>query len=175
MSIIKLIKLIIITVVSLVAIVVIYTFVIHPITWKIHADKNAIQVLQQVQTTNELAQVVGDLGVFLTFQDGSWMAIKYSDSHAGRVVSSAIIRDSEDQWYSSDYHFCGYFTVYKERVEAAKRIENLTDEDLSKGANSLAMAGFEDIHQLIISPDLKTARKNLEPFNVEKLEINNGN
>lgn len=173
MSIIKLVKLIIITVVALVAIVIIYTFVIHPITWKIHADKNAIQVLQQAQTTNEIAQVLGDLGVFLTFQDGSWMAIKYSDSHAGSAVSSAIIRDSEDQLYSSDYHFCGSFIVYPEKIESAKRIENLTDEDLNKGANSLIMTGFEDIHKLIISPDLKTARKNLEAFDVEKLEVNN--
>ena len=144
----------------LLSVVILYMFVIHPLTWKSRVHRESIRLLEAAQTTNELAQAVGYLGLFLSFPDHSWMAIRYRDSHSCGVNSMAVARDQGGKWFHADRHFCGYLSAYPKIIEMQLSIQR----DVAVGRRSSApylMEGFEEIHTLATSPNLATARTNL--------------
>jgi len=123
--------------------------------------ENSVRILQAAQTTNELDKAVGDLGIFLTFPDDTWMAIRYIDRHdpIEDWYSLAVIRDSEDGWFHSDYHFCGYLVSYRHTIMGK---QGITEEDID--------TNFAGIHAVATSPDLATARKRLKALNFRRLK-----
>ncbi len=165
----RILKIIAATVLLLVAVLALYLFVISPLTWKASVTMESIRILKAAQTTNELAEAVGYLGTFLTFPDGSWMAIRYRDLHSGGVFSSAVARDSGGDWFQSDYHFCGYFKAYPDRLEDQLGLEEAVAEGLLTNAPNV-MTGFEGIHALATSPDLASARQNLLALDFKRME-----
>jgi len=122
--------------------------------------EDSVRILQAAQTMNELDKAVGDLGIVLTFPDGTWMAIQYHDRHdpIEEWYSLAVIRDSEDRWFYSDYHFCGYLASYRHTIMGK---QEFTEEDITN---------FADIHAVATSPNLATARKNLKALNFRRLK-----
>jgi hypothetical protein len=113
------------------------------------------------KTANELDKAVGDLGIVLTFPDGTWMAIRYIDQHEPieKLFSSAVARDSEDGWFYSDDHFCGYLAAYRHTIMGK---QGLAEADID--------TSYKGIHAVATSPDLATARKNLKALNFRILK-----
>ncbi len=110
---------------------------------------------------NELDKAVGDLGIVLTFPDGTWIAIRYLDRHepAEAFFSTAVARDSADGWFHSDHHFCGSLNAYRHTIVGK---QGLAKADID--------STFEGIHAVATSPDLATARKNLKALNFRRLK-----
>ncbi len=123
--------------------------------------EDSVRILQAAQTMNELDKAVGDLGIVLRFPDGTWMAIQYHDRHdpIEEWYSLAVIRDSEDRWFYSDYHFCGYLVSYRHTIMGK---QGITEEDID--------TNFAGIHAVATSPDLATARKRLKALNFRRLK-----
>ena len=123
--------------------------------------ESSVRILQAAQTMNELDTAVGGFGIVLTFPDGTWMAIRYFDRHepSEAFFSLAIARDSENGWFCSDYHFCGYLAAYRHSIMGK---QGLTGEGID--------ANFKGIHAVATSPDLATARKNLKALNFRILK-----
>lgn len=121
----------------------------------------SVQILHSAQTMNELEKAVGDLGIVLAFPDGAWMAIRYLDTHepVEDSYSLAVVRDSEERWFYSDYHFCGYLSAYRHTIMGK---QGLSEQDID--------TNFAGIHAIATSPDLTAARKNLKRLNFRGLE-----
>jgi hypothetical protein len=123
--------------------------------------ENSVRLLQAAKTMNELDKAVGDRGIVLTFPDGTWMAIRYIDRHepTEAFFSSAVARDSENGWFHSDYHFCGYLAAYRHTIMGK---QGRTEADID--------TNFKGIHTVATSADLATARKNLKALNFRRLK-----
>jgi hypothetical protein len=81
------------------------------------AESESFRLLTQANTPEELREAVGSLGLFLELPDGSWIAIRYRDSHAMTGWSSAVALDSDGAWFISHEHFCGRFKGYRLQKE----------------------------------------------------------
>lgn len=104
----------------------------------------------------DLEAAVERLGAVFHFHDGSWLAIRYRDSHTFPAWSLAIARDSGGRWFESGFHFCGTFGV----------VRDLDAIDRELGAESLPAHDpprdhAEWVRLLAASPDLATARGRL--------------
>ena len=121
--------------------------------------ESSVRILQAAKTTNELDKAVGDLGIVLTFPDGTWMAIRYTDRHEPDIFSLAVARDSEDGWFYSDHHFCGYLAAYRHTIMGKQGLREAYID-----------SNFEGIHAVATSPDLPTARKNLKTLQFRRLK-----
>ena len=153
-------KIIITTVLLLALSFVLFIFVIDPFTWEYRVRRESINILESAQTKSELVRAVGSLGIFLEFPDNSWMAIRYRDSHAGGIFSTAVALDSGGEWFESNKHFCGKFKIYPKMLEDQTSWEKVKKE-LGDAPNINFLKGFEDLHGLATSNNLETARKNL--------------
>ena len=110
------------------------------------------RLLAAASTPEELQAAVGGLGAFYTFPDGSWLAIRYRDSHTCGIWSVAVARDSGGNWYESREHFCGAFVVRRNyRALEASLGECLRPED--------GRGGW--LYDLVLSPDLATVRQRM--------------
>ena len=85
----------------------------------------------------------------------------YHDNHdpIEEWYSLVVIRDSKDQWFYSDYHFCGYLASYRHTIMGKS---GLTKEDIE--------TNFAGIHAIATSLNLATARKNLRALNFRRLK-----
>ncbi len=112
------------------------------------AERESRRVLAAASTAQQLQAAVGSLGVFYTFPDRSWLAIRYRDSHAS-IWSVAVARDSGGNWYESREHFCAAFSVaqLEQRIPASVLPDTPSD------------ARAQWLRQLGASPDLGSARQ----------------
>lgn len=77
----------------------------------------SIAKLAGATSIEELDKVTSGLGVHLRLSDGSWIAIRYWDSHAlTNFYSCAVALCSDGSWYESDWHFCGTLRQYTDRT-----------------------------------------------------------
>ena len=117
------------------------------------AQREARRLLSAASTSQELQQAVGSLGMFYTFPDGSWLAIRYSDSHTNGIWSIAVARDSGGNWYQSQEHFCGTFRFVRDLQQRSL--------DFGEPAEVPSDERSRWIQQLGASPDLQTARQRI--------------
>jgi hypothetical protein len=82
--------------------------VVGPLFDRIHARR----ALSHAKTPEELRTAVGKWGAFFPLRDGSWVAVRYTDTHAAPGYSCAVAHDSGGQWFYSRHHFCGRFRSY---------------------------------------------------------------
>ena len=165
----RILKITVVGVLLLIAAYLLSMFVVYPLAWKSRERKESIHVLETAQTEDELAHAVGRLGIFLTFPDDSWLAIRYRDTHQGTVICSAVAHDSGGAWFESSHHFCGRFMRYPDAVERQKEAEKEI-EKLGETFTVDYLVGFEDIHHLATAPDLETARTHLVSLGFRQME-----
>lgn len=94
---------------------VLYPFVAPPVVGRVRlprVEHDAVAELAACTSRSQFDDAVGHLGVVLDIADGSWIAIRYDDSHY-YCYSSATAVDSKGQWYRSREHFCGLFSIYR--------------------------------------------------------------
>jgi len=104
----------------------------------------------------ELDGVVGPLGRVFRFADSSWIAIRYTDSHASPGWSLSVARDSTGKWFESKEHFCGSFAIIQDLDEIDRQLGNVPPLPVDPPSNCV-----EWTRLLAASPDLKTARERL--------------
>lgn len=119
----------------------------------------SVRILEQAKDANDLKEAVGPLGIFLTFPDNSWMAIRYRDSHHGSLASSAVVLDSDGNWFHSNKHFCGAFAGYKSHLEKQEEVR-VGMRELGD-ANSVDLVSDHSIHPLANSNNLSLAHSRL--------------
>jgi hypothetical protein len=117
------------------------------------ARREAQRLLSAASTSQQLQDAVGPLGMFCTFPDGSWLAIRYCDSHAGGIWSIAVARDSGGIWYQSREHFCGAFSMVRQLQQLSSALGEAADAPSDERSRW--------IQQLSASPDLQTARQRI--------------
>ena len=110
-------------------------------------------------TPSELEKVVSPLGAVLRFKDGSWLAIRYNDSHNIPGWSLSVAHDSGGMWFESTEHFCGFFGFMR-TVDELGRIRGLYPSPPHDPPADL----HEWVRFLAISPDLPTARQRLARY-----------
>jgi hypothetical protein len=125
------------------------------------AEAESFEVLAKASTVEELTEAVGYLGVFLKTRAGDWLAVRYRDSHAGRIWSSAVVRDSAGKWYTSDFHFCGRFQMYRHRRAYEESDEVKQSPDLLD-VGRMDPDPYHDLRAIEAAPDLTAARQILE-------------
>lgn len=146
----------------LVCVVLFFTYVewLHLVIDPFFAQREARRLLSAASTPQQLQEAVGSRGAFFTFPDGSWLAIRYRDSHMGGVWSVAVARDSGGNWYQSRKHFCGSFEITRDLQELSSAI----------GVPPPSDECSHWILQLGASPDLETARRRVTSRYFTQLE-----
>jgi len=139
-----------------------YVTYLHLLIDPIFSRMESRRLLSNAATPEQLEEAVGTLGVFYTFPDGSWLAIRYRDSHAGGIWSMAVARDSGGGWYQSSEHFCGAFSISSFEMNLQKMGLDLDDKS-EKGSAEIAPPDSRNqwICSLAKSPDLPSARQRL--------------
>ncbi len=115
---------------GIIGVVLLKMFVVEPMTWHWRVRRESIATLTAAKTTNGVQNAVGRLGVFIPIRDGSWIAIRYRDTHAFTVASLAVAHDSGGGWYESDHHFCGAFASYR---QDRRRMDEIRSELVKLG------------------------------------------
>lgn len=76
-------------------------------------EAESFRTLAAAESVEDLREAVGHLGIVFEYPDGSWLALRYRDSHGVGMWSSTVGSDSGGNWYVCDYHFCGRFKTYR--------------------------------------------------------------
>ena len=137
--------------------------------WHRRNRQEALTILSAAKTTYEVEQAVGNLGIFIPLRDGSWIAIRYRDTHRGYLASLAIARDSGGNWYESDHHYCGEFIAYKhDRRES----EELHSEPAEPGevATNARSESFAALDAVFNAPSLEVGRQRLLKLGFETID-----
>ncbi len=93
------------------------------------AEAASFEILARAASPEELEEAVESLGLFLKYPDGSWLAIRYRDSHYYPMWSSSVARDSGGSWFTSQVHFCGRFQYYRHCKEQGEELREAFDLD----------------------------------------------
>jgi hypothetical protein len=129
-----------------------YSIYFHAVVGPLVERYRARRALASASAT-ELEHVVGPLGRVFRFPDGSWIAIRYRDSHSSPGWSLAVARDSAGKWFESREHFCGAFVILQDLDEIARQ-----SGDLPLAIGDPPSNAAEWIRLLAASPDLAVAR-----------------
>jgi len=165
-------KPILLGVLAVTLVVLLLVFAVEPVTWHWRVRRESLSALATASSSNELRQAVGDLGIFIPIRDGSWIAIRYRDSHAGRIASLAIARDSGGGWFESDVHFCGAFNAYNHERQSLDEIRSElarlgeTDTNMTSRARSEIFVALDTIYA---ARSLQAARQPLLKLGFEPM------
>lgn len=147
-----------------------YVFVIGPTTWHLRTRHDSIKQLKEAETTGQLTNAVGSLGLFIPLTNNAWIAIRYRDSHSGAVRSLAVARDSGGGWFESDRHFCGTLRSWpriKNLVAAEEEQRKLTPEWFTNRVSRAesdngSFPSYKEMMAIESAPDLESARAALK-------------
>jgi hypothetical protein len=147
-----------------------YEEVISPKMWYPWTRNDSIRILTAAQTKNDLKQVLS-WGAFIPLTNGSWIAIRYRDSHLGGIFSCAVARDSGGGWFESDRHFCGSLSGFWSELKIR---EGMTKEEMLaadiRPLTNLVYLGrsdyshvptIDELEPIALAPDLESARREL--------------
>ena len=130
------------------------------------------QILSEASSTEELEEAVGKLGIVIELGDGSWIAIRYIDSHSGGIFSNAIALDSDGRWYESSYHFCGRFYAYKltkkSNQDLVTKLKAVGDDSVS--FDSMMREHDETIFEIENASNLEDAQQRLLELGFRELK-----
>jgi hypothetical protein len=139
------------------------------------ARNRSIQLLAEAADAPAMEQAVGSLGIIFHLANGSWIAIRYVDTHYGGIWSSSVALDSQGDWFESDVHFCGQFKIYRDRwdhtLEVLQNPRTPKDEKNWWLENCPVEAAPAPIWHLEASPGLKSAREKLLALGFKQLNI----
>ena len=93
-------------IIAIVGLLLAYVFFIAPFIWRSKNRSESIAVLKQAIGPEQQEHIAGESGLAVTYPDGSWLTIRYRDTHGGPVSSIAIAHDSAGGWHESTEHYC---------------------------------------------------------------------
>ena len=132
-----------------------YALVIYPVIRPTLWRWESTSALQNANDEASLRKAVGGLGAFVPLQDGSWIAIRYNDTHAGSNDSLAIARDSAGGWFESTHHYCAELGGFGRWVEAQESGDPL---EIEMFEGMTFDNGHGDLRDIYTAPDLASAR-----------------
>jgi len=127
----------------------------------------ARRALSTAKTPEELRAAVGRLGAYFPLRDGSWVAVRYTDTHAAPGYSCAVARDSGGQWFYSSRHFCGRFRIYFKLENQTRRLATALGESEEQIRQSMARTAPE-MFALANATNLVAARAQLLAMGFKK-------
>jgi hypothetical protein len=150
----------------------IYFFLFVPYAWRADTRKASIEVLSKSQSHEQLEEAVKPYGVLVYAKDGSWVAIRYRDTHyTSPIQALAIGKDSGGRWYSCDRHFCGWLTAF-----ARERARGLSPDLLKDGfpmtGGRKGQVGYDRMEALFSAADLKSLRDALMQMDFQEFTPN---
>ena len=89
----------------------------------------AHRLLAAAKSPTDLKTAVGSLGRVFVLGDGSWVAVRYTDSHAYPGYSCAVALDSGGHWFYSSQHFCGRFRIYAQTEKRTREFGSAHGDD----------------------------------------------
>ena len=119
----------------------------------------ARRVLAAARTPDELHQAVGSLGRFFPLEDGSWVAVRYRDSHTAGY-SCAVALDSGGGWFYSSRHFCGRFQHYDVIQKKTRELAAAMGDD-EVALQAALREKDKDLYDLAAAKTLSAARSQL--------------
>jgi hypothetical protein len=124
------------------------------------ARAKARRVLAAAKTPDELRVAVGSLGRLFPLNDGSWVAVRYTDSHAYPGYSCAVGLDSGGHWFYSNRHFCGRFRIYDQVQNQTRDLAAALGAD--EAAVQASLRGHDkELYDLATASTLIAARSQL--------------
>lgn len=110
--------------------------------WEQRTMRKAIRELSAVTRPEMLATKV-ERGRLFTFPDGSWLALRYRDTHAFHFGSSGVSRDSDGRWLMGNHHFCAVLLDgnFRRQVDHQRRWR----EELAKASDPERKEFYQDI------------------------------
>jgi hypothetical protein len=118
------------------------------------------RVLAAAKTPDELRAAVGSWGRFFPLKDGSWVAVRYRDSHPYPGYSCAVALDSDGHWFHSSRHFCGRFRNYDQIQKQTRQLATaLGDEDAA--LQKALSENDRELYDLATANTLAAARSQL--------------
>ena len=119
------------------------------------------QLLGSAETVEEREAAAGRLGGYFEFRDGSWVIIRYRDTHTFPGYSMALALDSSGIWYLSRKHFCGRIMGYKREKEIFIRMAAELGDPTMEEVDAQLKERFPHLHSLAESQDLTEAQSRL--------------
>lgn len=132
------------------------------------AHREAVVILKSTDDPKLLAEKVRPRrGTVLEFDDRSWLAIRYDDSHAGTFPTYILARGSDGVWLQGDHHFCAALLTLQQRVEKQKWQQQI---GLEYGRTNF-VGSMTNIWMLADATNLDVARRVLkERFGFREVE-----
>lgn len=113
---------------------------------------------------------MGRLGAFITLPNGDWVAVRYRDSHSYEVQSVAVARDSGNQWFESDKHFCGVLSYLSRNLTNELDTRKFLPEAFTNKDGSPVSPKIDELIPLFTATNLAAARKQLVAVGFKSLE-----
>jgi hypothetical protein len=117
-----------------------------------HARTALTDRLAAAKTMQERREATRQLGASIEREDGTWIAIAYSDSHSmPGDYSCSIARCSDGNWFECGEHFCGALSYYAKLSDDIRETSDpdsaaeLIQQRRERCADSAAWAGLESI------------------------------
>ncbi|HWN94909.1 MAG TPA: hypothetical protein VNT99_07740 [Methylomirabilota bacterium] len=116
--------------------------------------------MSRAKTVEDLRAAVGRWGAFVPLRDGSWVAVRYTDTHAAPGYSCAVAHDSGGEWLYSSHHFCGRFRNYFQIEKQTRDSSAATGESEAEVLQRMALQDAQ-IFGLANATNLDAARAQL--------------
>ena len=136
--------------------------ILHPSAWRLKSE----EMLRSARTEDDLRKAVGHLGCFFRYPEGSWLAIRYTDTHSFPITSCSVALDSSGRWLHSWEHYCGTFAFYQHCVERTREMARATGLGEDEAARMLKAESREC--SLAYADSLEEARRRLIAMGFEE-------
>ena len=135
--------------------------------------ENSIRILSDAESVADLKKAVKPSGIFITFEDNSWIAMRYSESNIGRGPASSVALDITGQWYESTVQRTYLFSEYEEKAEEYRELCSRAQAkcDPNTTPDELLQFFFEPLHAVVKSKTLDEARYHLANMGFMEMEV----
>jgi hypothetical protein len=135
-----------------------YSYYSAPARWIAETRRESIEVLTGAKSVQQLEEAVKPYGVFVQATDGSWVAVRYRDTHyISPIQALAIAKDSGGRWFACDRHFCGWLTSFARERARGQDPSVLRDMFPATGGRK-EQAGYEKMETLFAATNLDALR-----------------
>jgi len=135
---------------------------VYSVAWEYVTRSYLHSILESSNSADDIKKAIRPDGLFLTFPDGSWIAIVYRDNHAGSVRSISFARDSSGQWYEGHHHFCGGIGGISKEYELEMGLREM-GEDITQIKHESYYGGLPEVW---LSKSLPEAREKIVEMRV---------
>jgi hypothetical protein len=157
---------------AVILLIILWPIVILPAQWRWQTQRESVAILSGAKTADDLKKAVGSLGIVIPIRGGSWIAIRYRDTHSLPSTSLAIACDSEGFMFKSTNHFCGQFPIYEHErtLEEDSRAESKELGEANTNTISRPRSEtFRNLDSIFEAPSLEIARQHLLKFGFHPL------